>query len=420
MKLNRISILIIILMLIAVGTYAVVYFTNISADQPTMQEDTIKDDTVDNAAVIDEVTADQSLELVEISGEQPNETIPEIQPTEPQEPEPPELRFMAMGDIMIGRGVGARLKKAGGYEKAFEKVASYLNLGDIVFANLESPLTDSKHGLDNTRKIVLKAEPDAVNALTGAGINLISLSNNHILDYYEKGLFDTMELLDQNGIKHAGAGKNIEEARTPAIIEKNGLKIALFAYTSMAELTYAGKPYQNYAAGPEKSGLVQNRYETIREDILKIRDQVDLVAVSLHWGVEDSFKVNPEQTELAHKLIDVGADMILGHHPHQFQGIELYKGKPILYSMGNILFDQNDPENMESFIIDMKYKGTELLEFYAIPVRIIDKSIIEVQTGSSALSLLERQAELSLKLGTEPVIEDGRLKFNIIQKGESQ
>ncbi len=420
MKLNRISILIIILMLIAVGTYAVVYFTNISADQPTMQEDTIKDDTVDNAAVIDEVTADRSLELVEISGEQPNETIPEIQPTEPQEPEPPELRFMAMGDIMIGRGVGARLKKAGGYEKAFEKVASYLNLGDIVFANLESPLTDSKHGLDNTRKIVLKAEPDAVNALTGAGINLISLSNNHILDYYEKGLFDTMELLDQNGIKHAGAGKNIEEARTPAIIEKNGLKIALFAYTSMAELTYAGKPYQNYAAGPEKSGLVQNRYETIREDILKIRDQVDLVAVSLHWGVEDSFKVNPEQTELAHKLIDVGADMILGHHPHQFQGIELYKGKPILYSMGNILFDQNDPENMESFIIDMKYKGTELLEFYAIPVRIIDKSIIEVQTGSSALSLLERQAELSLKLGTEPVIEDGRLKFNIIQKGESQ
>lgn len=420
MKPNKIAILIIILMLIAAGTYAAIYFINISADQPAMQEDTINDETADNAAIADEVTADQSVEPVEISDEQPTETVPELLPPEPKEPELPELRFMAMGDIMIGRGVGARLRKAGGYEKAFEKVAAYLNLGDVVFANLETPLTDSKHGLDNTRKIVLKAEPESIAALTGAGINLISLSNNHILDYYEKGLFDTMELLDQNGIKHAGAGKNIEEARTPAIIEKNGLKIALLAYTSMAELTYAGKPYQNYAAGPKKSGLVQNRYETIKEDILKIRDEVDLVAVSLHWGVEDSFKVKPEQTELAHKLIDDGADMILGHHPHQFQGIELYKGKPILYSMGNILFDQNDPENMESFIIDMKYKGTELVEFDAIPVRIIDKSIVEIQTGSNAVSLLARQAELSLKLGTEPVTEDGILKFNITQEGESQ
>ena len=420
MKPNKILILIIILMLIAVGMYTAVYFINISADQPVMQEDSISDDTTDNAAVVDEVTIDQTPEPTETAIEQPIETVPEIQPPEPQEPELPELRFMAMGDIMIGRGVGDRLRKAGGYEKAFEKVAAYLNLGDVVFANLETPLTDSNHGLDDTRKIVLKAEPESVVALTAAGINLISLSNNHILDYYEKGLFDTMELLDQNGIKHAGAGKNIEEARRPAIIEKNGLKIALFAYTSMAELTYAGIPYQNYAAGPEKSGLVQNRYETIKEDILKIRDQVDLVAVSLHWGVEDSFKVKPEQTELVHKLIDDGADMILGHHPHQFQGIELYKGKPILYSMGNILFDQNDPENMESFIVDMKYKGTELIEFDAIPVRIIDKSIIEIQTGSNAVSLLERQAELSLKLGTKPVIEDGRIKFNIIQEGESQ
>lgn len=420
MKLYKIAILIIILILIAVGTYTAVYLVNISADKPVMQEDTINDETTNNAPIVDEVTTDQPIEPVEASDEQPTDPVPKIQPPEPQEPEPPELRFMAMGDIMIGRGVGARLRKAGGYEKAFEKVAAFLNLGDVVFANLETPLTDSRHGLDNTRKIVLKAEPEAVVALTVAGINLISLSNNHILDYYEKGLFDTMELLDQNEIKHAGAGKNIEEARTPAIIEKNGLKIALFAYTSMAELTYAGKPYQNYAAGPEKSGLVQNRYETIREDILKIRDEVDLVAVSLHWGVEDSFKVKPEQTELAHRLIDDGADIILGHHPHQFQGIELYKGKPILYSMGNILFDQNDPENMESFIIDMKYKGTELIEFDAIPVRIIDKSIVEIQTGSNAVGLLERQAELSLKLGTEPVIEDGRLKFNITQEGESQ
>ncbi len=434
MKPYKIIILIIILALLAGGVYAVYRQAAEYTDQLVIQQDTDPVGTTDGNK-----TADQTSEPSHTGNEQPSQTGSEEdstsetteqessvtdtqppEPTTPPEPPAPELRFMAVGDIMLGRGVGARLRKAGGYEKAFEKVSSYLNLGDVVFANLETPLTDSNHGLDKERKIVLKAEPESVDALTGAGFNLISLSNNHILDYYEKGLFDTMELLDQNGIKHAGAGKNIEEARKPVIIEKNGLKTALLAYTTFAELTYAGKPYQNYAAGPEKSGLVRDRYETIREDILKIRDQVDLVAVSMHWGVEDSFKVTAEQKELAHKLIDDGADMILGHHPHQYQGIEVYKGKPIFYSMGNFLFDQNDPENMESFIIDMKYKGSELIEFTALPVRIIDKSFVEIQTGSNAAALLERQAELCIELGTEPLTQDDKLIFKINEEGATQ
>lgn len=431
MKPYRIAILIVILVLLTVGVYAIYRQASEYADQTAMQQDTDaggrsdSQETSEQAGDSDQIDNEQPAQTGS-EGESTSETTEQVssesdtQPLEPPEPPTPELRFMAMGDIMLGRGVGARLRKAGGYEKAFEKVSSYLKLGDVVFANLESPLTASNHGLDKERKIVLKAEPESVAALTGAGINLVSLSNNHILDYYEKGLFDTMEILEQNGIKHAGAGKNIEEARTPAIIEKNGLKTALLAYTAFAELTYAGKPYQNFAAGPEKSGLVRDRYETIREDILKIRDQVDLVAVSMHWGVEDSFKVTNEQKELARKLIDDGADMILGHHPHQFQGIEVYKGKPIIYSMGNILFDQNDPENMEGFIIDMKYRGSELIEFTAIPVRIIDKTFVEIQTGTNAAALLERQARLCGELGTEPFVQDDMLIFKIKQEGDTQ
>ena len=321
----------------------------------------------------------------------------------------PELCFMAVGDIMLGRGVGMRLQKAGYYEKAFEKVASVLNQGDIVFANLETPLTNSTHGLNNKGKIVLKGKPEASAALTSAGFNLLSLSNNHMMDYYETGLFDTMTLLDEKSISCAGGGKNLDEARKPAIIEKNGLKIGLLAYTDMAELIFAGDPYLSFAAGTEKSGLVPRKYETIREDVIKLRSQVDLLAVSLHWGTEDSFTVTSEQIEFAHKLIDDGVDMILGHHPHQFQGMEIYKGKPVLYSMGNFLFDQNDPENMESFIIDMKYKGTDLINFTAIPVRILDKSYVEIQTGEKAVNILERQAELCRKLGTEPVTDNDKL-----------
>lgn len=324
----------------------------------------------------------------------------------------PELRFMALGDIMLGRGVGARLQKAGGYEKAFEKIAPVLKQGDVVFANLESPFTASTHGLDGKKKIVLKAKPEAVSALTVSGINMVSLSNNHIMDYYEKGLFDTMSLLEEKNILFAGVGKNLEEARKPAIFEKNGIKVGLLAYTDMAELVFAGSPYLSFAAGPEKSGVVPRKYELIREDILKAREQVDLLAVSLHWGIEDSFKITPEQVEFARKLIDDGADMILGHHPHQFQGMEVYKGKPIFYSLGNFLFDQNDPENMESFIVDMKFRGRVLTELSAIPVRILNKTYVEIQTGEKAANILERQLELCRSLGAEPAEENDILVFD--------
>ncbi len=327
------------------------------------------------------------------------------------EPEPPELRFIAVGDIMLGRGVGYWIEKKRSYDMAFDKVKQFLNVGDIVFCNLESPLTASAKGLNPNGKIVLKAKPEAITALTSAGFNMASLSNNHILDYYDKGLFDTMELLDQHGIVHAGGGRNLDEARKLAVIEKNGLKIGLLAYTDMAEITFAGDPYLSFAAGPEKSGVAPRKYELIREDIQKARDQVDLLAVSLHWGIEDSFRITPEQVEFAHSLIDDGADMILGHHPHQFQGIEIYKGKPILYSMGNFIFDQNEAENMESFIVDMKYKGTELTGLTAIPVRTLEKSYVDVQTGTDAQAILKRQAALSADLGTEPEIRDDILVY---------
>ncbi len=336
---------------------------------------------------------------------------PEEAVIEPEPPEPPELRFVAVGDIMLGRGVEYWINKKGTYEMAFEKVKANLDVGDVVFGNLENPLTSSEKGLDKNRKIVLKAKPEALTALTSAGFNLVSLSNNHILDYYEKGLFDTMELLDQNGIVHAGGGKNLDEARKLAIIEKNGLKIGLLAYTDMAEITFAGNPYLSFAAGPEKSGVAPRKYELIKEDIEKARGQVDLLAISLHWGIEESFRITPEQVEFAHNLIDDGADLILGHHPHQFQGIEIYKGKPILYSMGNIMFDQNEHENMESFIVDMKYKGTELTALSAIPVRILEKSHAAIQIGTDASAILKRQASLSAELGSEPEIKDDILIY---------
>lgn len=325
----------------------------------------------------------------------------------------PKLRFTAVGDIMPGRRVGKKLEAEGGYPSAFSSVKGILKQGDIVFANLEAPLTASSHGLSKEKKIVLKASPDAIEAIKTGGFNLISLSNNHIMDYYDTGLFDTISLLDENGIAHAGAGKNLEEAGRPAVIEKNGYKIGLLCYTDMAKYIYDGQPRISFEAGPDKAGVVPRDYEVIRQAVAQLRPRVDLLAVSLHWGVEESFTITPEQVDFARKLLDDGADMILGHHPHQFQGIELYKGKPIIYSMGNFLFDQNDPENMESFIVEMEYEGGTLKSLTAKPVRIADKSRVELQSGEAAFNILEREAGLCEKLGTVADIVDDTLVFRL-------
>lgn len=324
------------------------------------------------------------------------------------------VRIAAVGDIMLGRGVGMRLDNEGkGYIYPFEKVAGILKENDVIFGNLECPMTGRTECLDKNYKYVLKSEVKAIASIEYAGFNLLSLANNHILDYYEAGLFDTMDILKARGIAFSGAGKNLAEARKPAIIEKKGLKIALLSYTDMAEYIYKGNPSISFAAGEDKAGVAPRKAEYIFEDVEKIKDSVDILIVSLHWGIEESFIIAPEQIELAHTLIDMGVDVILGHHPHQFQGIEIYKGKPIAYSLGNFIFDQNDPENQEAFIVIMEFTGSELISMSALPVRTIGKTQVVPQSAEEAYGMMERQAGLSAKLGTTCRISGDRIVFDI-------
>lgn len=327
------------------------------------------------------------------------------------------LVITAVGDIMLGRSVATRLeKKPQRYIYAFEQVAEILKQGDIVFGNLEAPVTDSTNGLTGVRqggKIVLRNKVEALTAIQFAGFTLLSLANNHILDYYDKGLFDTFELLKKNNIGFSGSGRNLEEARKPAVIEKKGKKIGLLSYTDMSELWYKGNPNIRFAAEKEKAGVAPRKLEYIKEDIERIRQSVDILIVSLHWGVEESFDIPGSQVEFAHEVLDFGADMILGHHPHQFQGIEIYKGKPIFYSLGNFIFDQNDPENLESFITIIKFSGNRPMHVSAVPVRIFDKCYVAPLKGKDAEGLLRREAELCGKLGTGYEIKENQLVFDL-------
>lgn len=338
----------------------------------------------------------------------------ESTPPSEVEDKPKILKITAVGDVMLGRGVESRLKKGEkGYDYPFEKVAGILKEGDIIFGNLEQPITDSTECLDAKYKYIIKSGKGAYAALIYAGFNLLSLANNHIMDYYDTGLFDTMDILEQNGIFFSGAGRNLDEARKPAIIEKKGFKVGMLAYTDMAELYFKGNPSIKFAADDKNAGVAPRKIEYIKEDMEKLRQKVDILIISLHWGVEESFDILPEQVEFAHSLIDMGADMVLGHHPHQFQGIEVYKGKLIAYSLGNFIFDQNDPENQESFIVSMEFEDKILSKLCAIPVRTVNKTQVVPVIATEAQEMLERQCELSTKLGSICAIEDGRLVFKL-------
>lgn len=321
--------------------------------------------------------------------------------------------IIAAGDIMLGRGVAASLKAAGAsYIYPFLEIKSLLHQGDFVFANLEHPLTDKKVSLDAQSKIVLKAEPEAVSGLAFAGINIVSLANNHMMDCYEDGLLDTLKTLEASQILHAGAGESLQQAREPAIAEKNGVKMGVLAYTEMAEMVYKGNPSIKFAAGINQAGVAPLQLKRIEEDIRVLRDKVDILAVSLHWGIEDSCEVTPQQVATAHQLCDFGADMILGHHPHRFQGIEIYNGKPIVYSLGNFIFDQV-PENQESFLLHFTWEASSLAELKAIPVRTVGHCQIIPQENEAAQEMLQRQIQLSADLGTSCTLENGTLVYTV-------
>lgn len=348
----------------------------------------------------------QSTETTEEKTEPPLE--------EPVPEEKRELRITAAGDIMLGRGVEYHIKRLNmSYGDAFEEIRDTMSAGDIVFGNLEIPMTQREHGLDPEGKIVLKSTPESVNGINYGGFNVLSLANNHIMDYYEEGLFETLEILDKNKIYHAGAGKNMEDARAPALMEKSGYRVALLAYTEMAELTFKGNPMLSFTAGEEKSGVAPFKMEFVKEDMEKIRKDCDILIVSIHWGVENSFRATKEQQRLAREIIDAGADIILGHHPHRFQAVEIYEGKPIIYSLGNLIFDQNDPNNQESFLVDMTFTENELTKLTLIPIRTIEKNHVIIPKGENARAMLERQLKLCGELGAKCGITEDVISFCI-------
>ncbi len=240
---------------------------------------------------------------------------------------------------------------------AFEYVGPILREADITFAQNESNYTDRRDVAPVRGVITEVTSRKNAEALKLGGFDVMSFASNHCMDLGSDIMLETVEVLRKLGIAVVGVGRNLEEARRPVIIERKGTKVAFLAYASVLRT--------GYNAGPERPGCAPMRawtlyhqadyqpgtppqiltfpykddLEALIQDVKKAKAQADIVALSLHWGIHLLHAtLATYQKEVAHAAIDAGTDIILGHHPHLLKGIEVYKGKPIFYSMGNFAF----------------------------------------------------------------------------------
>jgi hypothetical protein len=247
--------------------------------------------------------------------------------TEPSSTEnQPYISLAALGDIsFMGRNSDNPTIDV------FSAVSHVFQQSDIVVANLESPLTET--GEPVLHKCVLKAGIGWAQVMRKAGIRVVSLANNHIMDYGQDGLLSTIEALKSAGITFLGAGRNKEEACRPAFLAVGGRTVAMLARSSVivSSPTYATDT---------SSGTAFLDVEETKEALSACKRHADIVILLMHWGLEEYQYPSPNQRTLGKEFITAGVDLILGHHPHVLQGIERIGQSIIAYSLGNFVFDE--------------------------------------------------------------------------------
>lgn len=249
------------------------------------------------------------------------------------------------GDVMLSRSVAIRIQEnGGGYTFPFEPILPFLHDTDLLFGNLETPI--SSRGANQGSIYSFRAHPAAVRGLSAAGYSVLSLANNHIWDWGAEALLDTISLLKDAGIAPVGAGEHYAAANAWAVKEVNGAKIGFLAFTNLYPKRLAAATGTPGVSSFDEDAVTRR----IRE--AKKSGEVDVAIVSFHWGDEYQTRSNAEQERIARKLVDAGADLVVGHHPHVIQEVERYGGGWIFYSLGNFVFDQYfSPETMEGMVV---------------------------------------------------------------------
>lgn len=308
-----------------------------------------------------------------------------------------KVKFTAVGDVnlgdhpvCVGYGVHSRAQKKG-YEYFFAGVDKVLSKADITFGNLESILSLKGYKRNSLKTMELRSDPAAVKGLLSAGFNVINVANNHALQHGADTFRESVDVLRRHNIKTVGLSRVGSGSCVPVIIEKNGLRIGFLGYAFEPDKYYKEKLL--YAFGVKSQ---------IQSDIKIIRNDVHILIVSCHWGVEFINRPSLTIIKLARELIDYGVDVVIGHHPHVLQGIERYKKGIIAYSLGNFVGDMLWNKRLrETLILQMELSAAGVSNINCLPVFINDNYQPELLPGARSEELLSRINGLSKALEGE-------------------
>ncbi len=343
----------------------------------------------------------------------------------------------AVGDLVPSR----RLPQGAARTAGFEETVSCLKEADVTFGDLEMPLASG--GYPREKFIAFHAAPEIAEDLSSLGFQILSLANNHSLDYGTEALQETMTGLEKAGIKHLGAGADLTLAEQPVIVDVAGGRLGFLAWSCLLP--------SGAAAGPERPGLaplhVNVAFEVdsyiqmeepgnppavrtsvtatdlarAQDQIRAIRSTVDFLAVSVHMGYGAAEDLAEYQRPLCHALIDAGADIVLGNHVHAIHGIEVYDERAILYSPGNFIAQQPregvsgailalyQDMSREGYIAQIDVHDSGRYEVHLVPTVTNDDGLPETQHGESAKAIAHRIQRLSELLGTKVDVTGDRL-----------
>ncbi|MEN6532784.1 MAG: CapA family protein [Bryobacteraceae bacterium] len=282
---------------------------------------------------------------------------PEARPVPPE----PSTRLVFGGDVMLSRHVGrlARMRRDPAYP--FRDLAPYTSAADIAFLNLESPFSD--RGARVEKGMIFKAEPGMVEGLVLAGVDVVSTANNHARDRRSYGLEYTVSWLERHNIAAVGTGRSESAARAGAVLVRNGVRFGFLAYTY-------DQLNGNYPKTDPRVAMLDA--DAMREDVAAMARRAGVIIVSMHAGTEYVPKPNSQQVRFAHAAIDAGVDLVIGHHPHVVQPAEIYGHGVIVYSLGNLVFDQfQRKETQQGRLAEAIFKGNRLERVTLLDVDIV-------------------------------------------------
>lgn len=303
-----------------------------------------------------------------------NEQVEQVEPVEPKPAEPApdrSIRVFFVGDILFQ---ASWQPKPPPPASLFDSVRDILSEADLVIGNLEEPLTNhpertphkNAEAVAQGRDFVFRAtSPGAATALRDGGVDIVSLANNHTMDYDVQGLLDTLERLEAAGVAYAGGGRNLAEADSVKVFSIKGVRIGVVGLSDVVP------PY--YWATANRPGIAAAKYiRRVTEVVQAARSEVDVLIAVFHWGPMFTSEPSERQVRWARAAVEAGADAVLGAHAHVLQGIGCQGRVPVVYSAGNFIFATKNRWARRSAIFELKLEGAEIQSVGVIPVQLDD------------------------------------------------